>query len=469
MKHDNLAKNTVLLFINKFSGALTALLLLPVYTKYFSAQSFGTVDLVVGYIALIAPIISLKLDMGIFKHLIDARGDSQKTKIAINSALKLLCLVMIAAIAISFLLDFFVDVPFYELVVLAVLANVCFSVMSQITRGLGLTKDFVLISIFVTIISFLISIIGIIVLHANVEIILVSLISSQFLGSLLMVLRTKVYEILRPHSSSSIVQRQILKYSAPLILDGASFWIMNTSSRTILAVVLGASANGIYAVASKFSMIIEQIIGVFFQAFIETATLYAKKPNKSALYSDVLNKYLKLLWSGGLLLIALMPFIFPFMVHGAEFSSAFLYVPVMIAAVMVRAVQNFISAVYQANGYTRQIATTTIIGAAINFVSNIVLVFFIGIWAAALSSLVAYLVLSIYRYYDVRKYGVVLQLHKRMIYLFITLLSVVLVFYYLDDLLLHVLNLIFVIIAVLIINRTNVGRAISFLRPKQRL
>lgn len=48
--------------------------------------------------------------------------------------------------------------------------------------------------------------------------------------------------------------------------------------------------------------------------------------------------------------------------------------------------------------------TTTIAAAAINFIVNIVLIWKFGLWAAALSTLIANLVVYVYRKHRVKKY-----------------------------------------------------------------
>jgi O-antigen/teichoic acid export membrane protein len=453
MKSGDLTKNSILLFINKFSGTLATLFLLPLYTHYFSAENYGMVDLAIGYIALLALIASLKIDMGVFKHLIEARGNQDKTRHIITSAIKLLMAILTLLLITAFILGLFVKIPFYSLIVGAIVSNILFTIFSQISRGLGFTRNFVAVSISVTLVSFLITIIGIVLLQASAEIILVSLICSQLLGATALATMTKVHTYLSLKSPSIHLQKQILKYSAPLVLDGMSFWIMNTSSRTILTIALGATANGVYAIASKFTMIIEQIIGVFFQAFIETATVYANKPNKSELYTGIMTKYLRILWSGCILLIAVMPFLFPILVRGQEFASAYAYIPLMIIAVMPRALQNFISAVYQANGLTKQIATTTMLGAAINLIVSISLVYFIGIWAAVVASVITYLALSTYRYFDIRRYGIHLKMSRITLASFVALLLIILPLYYADNFWLDIVNVIIALSAGIAMNR----------------
>ena len=72
-KERTLAKNTIIVSIGKISTQLISFLLLPLYTAYLSTNEYGTVDLLNTLISLIIPIISLKIDQGIFRFLIDER------------------------------------------------------------------------------------------------------------------------------------------------------------------------------------------------------------------------------------------------------------------------------------------------------------------------------------------------------------------------------------------------------------
>lgn len=111
--------------------------------------------------------VSLKLDMGLFKHLIDARGNKEETVSAVSSTVRLLVYILAAALVVGLVLGMFVEIPLYPLAVTAIFTNVLFSITSQITRGLGFTKDFVIVSTVVTAISFLVSITGVIFLGFN--------------------------------------------------------------------------------------------------------------------------------------------------------------------------------------------------------------------------------------------------------------------------------------------------------------
>ena len=78
-KKKELAKNTVIIFFGRVCTQLISFFLLPLYTSYLSTSEYGTVDLIQTYVTLLVPIITLELEMSIFRYLIDCRGKEKDT------------------------------------------------------------------------------------------------------------------------------------------------------------------------------------------------------------------------------------------------------------------------------------------------------------------------------------------------------------------------------------------------------
>ena len=70
-KKKQLARNTIIIFFGKVCTQLISFLLLPLYTAYLATSEYGIVDLIQTYVTLLVPIITLELEMSIFRYLID--------------------------------------------------------------------------------------------------------------------------------------------------------------------------------------------------------------------------------------------------------------------------------------------------------------------------------------------------------------------------------------------------------------
>ena len=101
-----------------------------------------------------------------------------------------------------------------------------------------------------------------------------------------------------------------------------------------------------------------------------------------------------------------MPFAFPVMIN-SKYEDAYYQIPILMIGVFFSAMIGVMSAYYIADKNTKIIAKTTMICAVINLVLDIVLMPFIGLFAASIASATAFFIMYIVRYIDINKrYGV---------------------------------------------------------------
>ena len=84
-KKKQLAKNTIIIFFGRVCTQLISFFLLPLYTGYLSTKQYGLVDLIQTYVTLLVPVITLELEMSIFRYLIDSRSSDKDTKKLISN------------------------------------------------------------------------------------------------------------------------------------------------------------------------------------------------------------------------------------------------------------------------------------------------------------------------------------------------------------------------------------------------
>ena len=70
-KGKNLIKNTLVLLIGKISVQFISFLMLPLYTGVLSTNDYGIIDIVLTYVALFSPVVTLQLEMAVFRFLVD--------------------------------------------------------------------------------------------------------------------------------------------------------------------------------------------------------------------------------------------------------------------------------------------------------------------------------------------------------------------------------------------------------------
>ena len=91
----------------------------------------------------------------------------------------------------------------------------------------------------------------------------------------------------------------------------------------------------------------------------------------------------------------------------SKYADAYYQIPILMIGVFFSAMIGVMSAYYIADKNTKVIAKTTMICAGINLVLDVVLMPFIGLFAASIASAMAYFIMYIVRYIDINKrYGV---------------------------------------------------------------
>ena len=98
-------KNTAILLLGKFTTQFMSFLLIPLYTNRLATDDYGTVDLLQTYIALLIPVLTLRLDSATFRFLIDSRKKESEIKKNISNIICVILAALSATVLIALLLS----------------------------------------------------------------------------------------------------------------------------------------------------------------------------------------------------------------------------------------------------------------------------------------------------------------------------------------------------------------------------
>jgi O-antigen/teichoic acid export membrane protein len=170
----------------------------------------------------------------------------------------------------------------------------------------------------------------------------------------------------------------------------------------VISAFLGVAANGLIAVAAKFSSIYTTAFSIFNTSWTEQVVLHYKDEGGAEYICNMFDRMVTFFGCIAVGIVACMPFAFNIMVN-EKFSEAYNLVPLYMIAVFFNAIIGMISAIYLIENETKRVATSTMVAAAINLLVDIALVRFIGSYAAPISSICGYATISFWRLYDVNK------------------------------------------------------------------
>lgn len=450
-KKKELAKNTIIIFAGKVCTQLISFLLLPLYTSYLLTDEYGFVDLITTYVTLIVPIITMELEMSVFRYLVDCRRNKKETKRVFSNnfiiLLSSLFLFIVGYLIVTCFWKF--DYRFlilFDIVICAFSGN-----FLQIARGVGKTIDYAISCIITGVSTILFNILLIVGFHLGAFGMITSMAIANGLGALYLFVRLRMWRYIDFRQKDKKLIKEMYQYSIPLVPNGISWWIVNVSDRTIITAVLGTAANGIYAVSNKFPTILSSLLGIFNLSWSESAALHIDSDDRDQFFSDISNTVTKLFSCLGVGMIACMPFVFPLLVNHS-YDEAYYYIPILVLGAVFNVVICLYSAVYIAKKMTKQVAMTSVIGAVINIVVNVGLIHFIGLFAASLSTAVAYFAMMVYRHFDLKKY-INITYEKGLLTKTVCIFVFAIVIYYQRNVYLNIISLIIVVIYSVVMNK----------------
>lgn len=450
-KKTTLMKNTAIIFCGKVCTQLISFFLLPLYTGYLSTNDYGVVDLITTYITLLVPIITLELEMSIFRYLVDSRGNNRETKKLMSNNFFILLVALSSFIVIYCIVLLFFDFDFKWLILVDIIICTLSGNFLQVARGMGKTLDYSISCLITGAFTIVSNIFLIAVLSLGARGMIISMMLANGLGALYLFVRLKLYKLVDFKLVDKSLIKEMYRYSIPLVPNGISWWIVNVSDRSIISWVLGTASNGLYAVSNKFPTILSSLLGIFNLSWSESAALHINSPDRDEFFSDICNTVVKLFTSLGVGMIACLPFVFPLLIN-KQYNDAYYQIPILILGAIFNVVICLYSAIYIAKKMTKQVAYVSIIGAVINILINLLFIKHIGLYAASISTAISYFVMMIYRHIDLKKY-VNIKYEKGLVLKTILIYTLAIILYYKNNLLLNIISLIVVVIYAIIINK----------------
>lgn len=100
--------------------------------------------------------------------------------------------------------------------------------------------------------------------------------------------------------------KEAARYALPLLPNTMMWWVMNASDRYMIAMYLGTTANGIYAVANKMPSLISVFENIFYQAWQTSSINALEDKSRDKFYSNVFKNYFSVLVLGVLVLLLVL-------------------------------------------------------------------------------------------------------------------------------------------------------------------
>ena len=384
--------NTVVIGIGSIFTKALSFILVPLLTIWLSTTEYGDYDLLFSYVSLCVPILTLQLEQAILRFTLENKEKGKEYFSTCFSFFLFTSLIFI--IAFSFIFKFEYHFSFAICTV-----SYAFQILTtEYLRGNNELKLYSLANIFCggCMMSFSYLLVG--QLKAGVNGLLYSFAISYFVTGLIIVLIKKPVGHLLKLSFDLEIFKMLLRYSFPLLPNAISWWITNVSDRTLINVFLGSEFNGIYAVSTKIPTLMTVFYSIFNLAWQQSAILSSSDSveDKTYFYNTIFNKLYSFLFSSGILIIATTPFIYKFLLDDS-YTSGMNIVSILVLSTIFLNLGQYLGGILLGKMDTKTNGVTTILAAIVNLIINFLLINRLGLVAAAISTLVSYILLFVLR------------------------------------------------------------------------
>jgi len=391
-KNKNLIQGTIIYAIGSFGTKILSFLIVPLYTYYISTTDMGVYDLLNTTASLLTPIITLQISDAAFRWMVrDERGTDRYIKATLQV---LICNSILAAILILFFSRFY-SFPYCKEFILFLITSRALATIQKLLRGLKNQKLFVMSSIVYTIIFLTLNLIQICVLKMGVRSLFISAIMANSLAIILMFLTEKRLRVRLIERPDMTIIKKMFKFSAPLVPNQLNWWVMNSSNRYIITFFLGTAVNGVYSIAYKFPSMLQLVLG-FFNTSWQDVSIADKDKEVGNYYTAVFKQLYIFSFS---LLWVLIPAtkVFIRLVMSSDYKGSANYISFLYLGTVFQSFASFYGVGYLRDKNTKQASFTSIYGAIVSTIVNIMFIRYIGLHAASIATFVGFLVMWLLR------------------------------------------------------------------------
>lgn len=405
-KYQKLANNTIVLAIGQFSSKLLVYVMLSFYTDWLGTEGFGDITNIINASSLLISVVTLSISEGVLRYALDKDNSGRMVfSIGINVTLCGLA-IFTATVPLVGLIPMLTG--YQWLIYMYVFTGSIKGICGIYVRARGHVRLFAIDGILTTVVNIIFNLLFLGLFRMGVVGYVLSVSLADFVSVVFLSSAAYLHRSYRPFGNNKSLRNAMLRYSIPLMPTAIMWWIINVSDTFMVTERHGKSANGVYSFAFKFPNLAAIVVGIFSQAWHMSAITERNSRTISNFYSNIFDmvQTVMFLAAAGIMLV-LRPVIMPFF-GNEDFQYAYFYVPALLCAVVFQSFNNFLSSIYEASNKTTHSFVSSLIGAVSNVGLNLLLLNIlvpenVPAIGAAISTLVSYTLVFIYRVNDTKK------------------------------------------------------------------
>lgn len=390
--------------IGNLGSKLITFLMIPLYTYFVEKpKDYGYYDLCLQICFLLVPIVTLQIRDAAFRYLLVTDSEERKKQI-ISFTLNSFFVSLAVTSLLAFIVSSFRTIPYFSYVIALLFMLACVEVFVQIARGLGQNKVFVTSNLICTFGIGVFSILFVAILSMGIKGIFLANIVARLFSLAYCEFKLRLFQKYYSFKFDyNKVGRELLKFSLPLIPVALCWWVTSSSNRLFIKEFLGLEIAGIYAVSARLVSIFQNIGIIFYQTWQENAIQQYKSDDRDSFFSKVFNSYAAILTCLFIFYVFILKHVYPIIVSN-NYQEGFEYLYLLGISAMLYTLTSYFELGYQCANDTKRAVTSIVLTALIAIGLNYYLIRHYGIYGIIISSILSYLFLFIYRYFETKRY-----------------------------------------------------------------
>jgi len=397
-----LLKHSSIYGIGSVMSQVVGFLLLPLYTRYLTPTDYGVLSLINITISLIGIVIGLNISSGMSRFYFEY-NDERKNLLVSTIYIVSFFLILLFLSSLYFIITPLSNLVFktdvysnhFLIALLALAAGIVLDIGLVYLRIQAKSFTYMKITLARLLLNIGLNVYFIVFLETGVFGIFYSMLIEKVIFSFILtipiLIKTKLY-------FSLFLAKEIIHYTFPLIFSNILRVFINESDKYFINYFFSPIETGLYSISQKISTSVHILItSPFLQSYTPRRFEIMKEDNAKETYAMVLNYYLFIIGTFGLLISMFSPEIIMLMTT-KEYYSAKLYIPLLILSMMIFGMKYHFQIGILIHKKTKYLLYINFFTGAINLILNFVLISKYGLWGAIIAINISYLITTVMNY-----------------------------------------------------------------------
>lgn len=407
-KYQTVTLNTFYVMIGTIGSKLIYLLMLPLYTRWLSAEEYGAADTITVYSDILITVVFLNIADAIFVFPKMTESEERKKEFFSSGLFFIGCMAAFSALLFlisgSLLPGMTSESVFlkYKWLIWGLLLSRYLQMFIQnFTRSLDKMMIYstagIVLAGLIAVFSFLL------VPRWGVQGYIYALMSAQIITAMFSFFSARAGSYLSARAVKRVSLQQMLVYSVPLAPNSMMWWLINGFNRPLMEQRLGLMAIGVYAIASRISGLITNISAVFGPAWSNSILSEYGKEGFERFYNNYLKQMATLYGLGCILLIVFADFMVRLFTTPAYYDAA-LYIPFIALGLSFSCLSSSLGDIFAAAKKSKYFFYASFWGGIVSVGCLLLLMPVFQLYGVAISLVLSFLTILFVRWVYARKY-----------------------------------------------------------------